>query len=209
VSEPNEHQLITRARRGEPAAWDELFDRHYAPTGRFLWQIAPDLSREDIEEVCQEVFLKVVQRLNQFHGDSQLQTWIFRIAANAARDLRDKQQTAKRGNGISPLSLHADNAENGLAVDPPSAMPGPDALMMNGERIRQLREALDALGEPCREVVELRYFGELSYEELADTLKLNAKTVSSRLSKCLDQLESIATEIFSREKRRSFPSNPA
>jgi RNA polymerase sigma-70 factor (ECF subfamily) len=209
VSEPNEHQLITRARRGEAAAWDELFDRHYAPTGRFLWQIAPDLSREDIEEVCQEVFLKVVQRLNQFHGDSQLQTWIFRIAANAARDLRDKQQTAKRGNGISPLSLHADNAENGLAVDPPSAMPGPDALMMNGERIRQLRQALDALGEPCREVVELRYFGELSYEELADTLKLNPKTVSSRLSKCLDQLESIATEIFSREKRRSFPSNPA
>jgi RNA polymerase sigma-70 factor (ECF subfamily) len=209
VSEPNEHQLITRARRGEAAAWDELFDRHYASTGRFLWQIAPDLSREDIEEVCQEVFLKVVQRLNQFHGDSQLQTWIFRIAANAARDLRDKQQTAKRGNGISPLSLHADNAENGLAVDPPSAMPGPDALMMNGERIRQLRQALDALGEPCREVVELRYFGELSYEELADTLKLNPKTVSSRLSKCLDQLESIATEIFSREKRRSFPSNPA
>jgi RNA polymerase sigma-70 factor (ECF subfamily) len=209
VSEPNEHQLIARARRGEATAWDELFDHHYAPTGRFLWQIAPDLSREDVEEVCQEVFLKVVQRLNQFHGDSQLQTWIFRIAANAARDLRDRQQTAKRGNGISPLSLHAENSENGLAVDPPSAMPGPDAVVMNDERLRQLREALDALGEPCREIVELRYFGELSYDELAQTLKLNPKTVSSRLSKCLDHLEGIATEIFSREKRRSFPSNPA
>jgi RNA polymerase sigma-70 factor (ECF subfamily) len=80
---------------------------------------------------------------------------------------------------------------------------------MNGERMALLRTALDELGEPCREIVELRYFGELSYEELARTLQLNEKTVSSRLSKCLDRLEEIAAPIFSREKSGALPSNPA
>ena len=64
--------------------------------------------------------------------------------------------------------------------------------------------ALAQLGEPCREIIELRYFGDLSYEELSVTLELNPKTVSSRLSKCLDRLEAIAKELISRE---SFPVN--
>jgi RNA polymerase sigma factor (sigma-70 family) len=70
---------------------------------------------------------------------------------------------------------------------------------MNAEQAALVRESLDRLGEPCREIVELRYFGDLSYEELSATLNLNAKTVSSRLSKCLDRLEEIAKKIFSRE----------
>jgi RNA polymerase sigma factor (sigma-70 family) len=70
-----------------------------------------------------------------------------------------------------------------------------------------VQESLSQLGEPCREIVELRYFGDLSYEELSATLNLNRKTVSSRLSKCLDRLEEIAQKIFSREKSDVFPSN--
>jgi RNA polymerase sigma factor (sigma-70 family) len=66
---------------------------------------------------------------------------------------------------------------------------------------------VDQLGEPCREIIELRYFGDLSYEELSGTLNLNAKTVSSRLSKCLDRLELIVRKIFSRESSDAFPSN--
>jgi len=48
--------LIARCRRGEAAAWEELFDQHYAAAGRFVFQLAPDLSREDVEEICQERF---------------------------------------------------------------------------------------------------------------------------------------------------------
>ena len=79
---------------------------------------------------------------------------------------------------------------------------------MTAEKATLVREALDDLGEPCREIVELRYFGDLSYEELSRTLELNPKTVSSRLSKCLDRLEGLARKIFSREKSGAFPSNP-
>jgi len=70
-----------------------------------------------------------------------------------------------------------------------------------------LHEALGQLEETCREIIELRYFGDLSYEEISRSLALNPKTVSSRLSKCLDRLEEIARRTFSREKPAGFPSN--
>src|SRR6266581_1647292 len=74
--------LKPRCRRGEAAAWDELFDRHYAAAGRFIFQLGSDFAREDAEEICQEVFLSVIRNLESFQGESRFQTWLFRIAAN-------------------------------------------------------------------------------------------------------------------------------
>lgn len=202
-----EANLLARCRRGEPDAWDELFNRHYAAAGRFVFQLASDFSREDVEEVCQEVFLSVIRNLESFQGQSQFQTWLFRIAANKARDYREKLHAAKRGGGQTPLSLNAEDAETGLTLDPPSDKPSPDVDLLNVERAELVRDALDQIGEPCREIIELRYFGDLSYDELSRDLKLNPKTVSSRLSKCLDKLEVIARKIFSGEKTGVFPSN--
>lgn len=203
-----EAALLARCRRGDPDAWDELFDLHYAATGRFVFQLSPDFTREDAEEICQEVFLSVVKNLASFHGDSRFQTWLFRIAVNQARDHREKRRAAKRGGGQTTVSLQAEDPETGLAPDPPSGASGPDELLMNREQMAGVRAAVDQLDEPCREIIELRYFGDLSYEELSGTLKLNPKTVSSRLSKCLDRLEEIARRIFAREKPGVFPSNP-
>ncbi|HLP78213.1 MAG TPA: sigma-70 family RNA polymerase sigma factor [Candidatus Paceibacterota bacterium] len=203
----SEAELLARCRQGEADAWDELFDLHYAATGRFVFQLAPDFTREDAEEICQEVFISVIRNLDSFHGDSQFQTWLFRIAANKARDCRERRNAAKRGGGQAILSLQAEDSESGLTLDPPSTQPLPDELLMSGETMILVREALDQMGEPCREIVELRYFGDLSYEELSATLKLNPKTVSSRLSKCLDRLEAIVRKIFSRENSGAFPSN--
>lgn len=196
-----EAALLARCRRGEADAWDELFDLHYAAAGRFIFQLASDFTREDAEEICQEVFLSVIKNLDAFHGESRFQTWLFRIATNKARDYREKRMAAKRGGGQATLSLQAEDPETGLAPDPPGNAPGPDELLMNAEQMAGMREALDRLGEPCREIIELRYFGDLSYDEISATLKLNPKTVSSRLSKCLDRLEEIAREVFAREKR--------
>jgi RNA polymerase sigma-70 factor (ECF subfamily) len=203
-----EADLLARCRRGEAAAWDELFDLHYAAAGRFIFQLAPDFSHEDADEICQEVFLSVIKNLDSFAGESQFQTWLFRIATNKARDFREKRIAAKRGGGQTPVSLQSENPETGLTPDPPSGAPSPDEFLMNAEQQALVRAALEQLGEPCRQIVELRYFGDLSYEELGATLNLNVKTVSSRLSKCLDRLEEIARKIFSREIPDVFPSNP-
>src|SRR5205809_2450144 len=152
---PNaEAVLIARCRQGEAPAWDELFDRHYAAAGRFVFQLASDFTREDVEEICQETFLSVIKSIDSFAGKSQFQTWLFRIAANKARDYRERQHAAKRGGGQAPLSLQAEDPENGLTLDPPSAAPTPDALLVNAEQTALVRQALEQLGEPCREIVE-------------------------------------------------------
>jgi RNA polymerase sigma-70 factor (ECF subfamily) len=203
----SEAELLARCRRGDAGAWDELFDLHYAAAGRFVFQLAPDFTREDSEEICQEVFLSVIKNLDSFAGESQFQTWLFRIAANKARDYREKRLAAKRGGAHTTLSLQAENPETGLTPDPPDHLPAPDETLMNGEQLALVRASLDQLSGPCREIVELRYFGDLSYEELSATLDLNVKTVSSRLSKCLDRLEEIARKIFPRENPDFSPSN--
>jgi RNA polymerase sigma-70 factor (ECF subfamily) len=195
-----EAALIARCRRGEATAWDELFDQHYAATGRFVCQLFPEISREDAEEICQQVFLSVVRNLRSFNGKSRLQTWIFRIAVNQARDFREKQHAAKRGGGTTTLSLDAEDAQTGLTLDPPCPSFSPDQSLMRSENLALVGRALAELGGACREVIELRYFGELTYEEIAVALHLNRKTVGSRLCKGLERLEFILRRMTAQEK---------
>ncbi|MFN0067879.1 MAG: RNA polymerase sigma factor [Limisphaerales bacterium] len=188
MAAPDEADLLARCRAGDGDAWGDLFDRHYAATVRFIFQLAPQFTAEDADEVGQEAFLAVIRHLDEFDGRSAVQTWIFRIAANKARDFMEKQRAAKRGGGVAPLSLHAPDPGTGLAPDPPSPAAGPAERLLAAERHAEVHAALAALGDPCRELLELRYFGGLDYGAIGSTLGLNLKTVSSRLSRCLDRL---------------------
>jgi RNA polymerase sigma-70 factor, ECF subfamily len=205
-----ESQLLARCLRGEAEAWDELFNAHYAATGRFVFQISSGFTSEDVEEICQETFFTVIKSLQMFQGNCQFQTWLFRVASNKAHDYIQKQRAAKRGGGQKTLSLNAPldpNEPDGFTIDPPSQAPGPDRVLVNIEDAGLITRALEELGGPCQEVIELRYFADLSYEQIAAELQLNPKTVSSRLSKCLDKLEAVAAKYFpqpsnSREKNK-------
>src|ERR1039458_1350872 len=146
-----EADLLARCRQGEAGAWDDLFDRHYAAAGRFVFQLGHDLSREDVEEICQEVFLSVIRNLGSFHGGSQFQTWLFRIAANKARDYRERRQAAKRGGGQTPVSLQAEDPESGLTLDSPATAPAPDLTLMNAEQLALVHQALEIGRASCRE----------------------------------------------------------
>lgn len=99
------------------------------------------------------------------------------------------------------LSLQAEDPETGFTLDPPSSAPGPDDALLRREQGGLITAALARLGGPCEEILELRYFADLSYEEIASSLDLNPKTVSSRLSKCLDKLEEVARPLFAGENK--------
>ena len=198
VSPPGnaETELIERCRASDEEAWDALFDTYYAAVARFVFQLSADFGHEDTEEICQETFLSVVRNLESFHRKSSFQTWLFRIATNKAMDFRQKMHAAKRGGNAIHLSLHAGGNHEDPPVDPPSPRLAPDAFLQNAETCHLVRRSLDQLDESCREIIELRYYGDLSYAEIAAELRLNPKTVSSRLSKCLDRLGIIAKGIF-------------
>jgi len=104
------------------------------------------------------------------------------------------------------LSLQAEDEEGNRLIDPASTLPSPDGEMMRDEKWRLVGEALHELGGPCQEILELRYFGDLNYQEISAELDLNEKTVSSRLSKCRGKLETVLRRIFSREETGVLPS---
>jgi RNA polymerase sigma-70 factor (ECF subfamily) len=208
VNTISESELLACCLKGDAAAWDELFARHYAAAGRFVFQLGHSFTREDVEEICQETFLTVIKHLNTFEGNCQFQTWLFRIAANKARDYRDKQNAAKRGGGQAILPLHARDGDDALPIDPPSRAPSPDAALLKAEQLTMVGEAVEQMDLPCREVIELRYFADLSYDEIAAALTLNPKTVSSRLSKCLDKLEVLVQGLFGPEIREKTSAGP-
>lgn len=202
ANEEPEGFLVARCRQGDAAAWEAFFERYHPVVGRFVFQMSPEIGREDVEEICQEVFLAAVRGLGSFRGGSTVQTWLFRIATNRTRDWLARGRAVKRGGGRAPVSLDVPDPETGLAMDPPSGAPGPADVLIATERRRLLRQALDRLGDPCREIIELRYFGDLSYEEIGVAVRLRLKTVSSRLSKCLDRLETVAREVFAENETR-------
>ena len=163
----SEVDLISACRRGESEAWDALFDKYYGVVARYVFQLSAEFSHEDTEEICQETFLSVVRSLASFQARSAFQTWLLRIAANKAMDYREKTRAAKRGGNAVHISIDAGRTNDEPPIDPPSGNPGPDTLLQIAETSRLVRTSLDRLGEPCREIVELRYFGELSYDEMA------------------------------------------
>ncbi len=186
-----EPELLDRCRQGETAAWDELFARHYQPTSRFIPKLDHHLQPDDVEEICQDVFLTVVRNLVSFRGQARFQTWLFRIAINKVRDHQQRQKAAKRGGGQATLPLDHNDPDRGPGLDPPSSALGPDAALIQAETVEWIGQALSQLAQPWREVIQLRYFADLSYDEISRVLNLNPKTVSSRLSKSLDKLEQI------------------
>ncbi|HEX5316848.1 MAG TPA: sigma-70 family RNA polymerase sigma factor, partial [Candidatus Kapabacteria bacterium] len=149
----SEAKIIAECRAGNAAAWDSLFDKYYATVARFVFQLSGDFSHEDTEEICQETFLSVVRNLSSFQGRSSFQTWLLRIAANKEMDYREKTRAAKRGGNVVHISIDAGRTDNEPPIDPPSGNPGPDALLQIAETSRLVRESLDHLGEPCREII--------------------------------------------------------
>ena len=163
---PSDAELIAACRQGNADAWDALFDKYYPVTARFVFQLSADFSHEDTEEICQETFLAVVGTSIPFRP-SAFQTWLLRIASNKAKDFREKSRAAKRGGSAVHISLDGSQNEDDLPPDPPSRQPSPDVLLQSAETCRFVRQGLDRLGELCWEIIELRYYADLSYGEIA------------------------------------------
>ena len=210
MSLETEAHLIARCRQGDGGAWDRLFDLHYGAAGRFVFQLSPGLSREDVEEICQETFLAVIKNIHSFKGGSRLQTWVFRIAANKARDYRQRQQAAKRGGGMRagfPARRQSRNRPAARSAQP-LARPG-RASRCRPNAARRWPSRWKQLGLPCREIIELRYFADLSYDEIGAELNLerqNRQFAPEQMPR--PPGENYEQNALRTGNRRVFPSNP-
>ncbi|MEP6962396.1 MAG: sigma-70 family RNA polymerase sigma factor [Acidobacteriota bacterium] len=119
-------------------------------------------------DITQQVFLKVMTSMAQFRGDAEFSTWLYRVVTNACRD--GGRKASRREVGGEDLSR--------------VAVPGSqEGDVVRAETEARVRAAVSSLPEKLRMPVLLRYFEELSYEELATVLECSAGTVASRLNR--------------------------
>ena len=141
-------------------------------------------SKEDAEEVAQDVFIKIFQSIEQFDAKSSLSTWVYRITTNKALDaLRNKKRK-------SPWSVFVnffgDSGElEHTAVD----FVHPGVLLEQQENAKILFKAIEKLPDRQKAVFVLHKVEELSYQEIADTLELSLSAVDSLMSRARANLK--------------------
>ncbi len=176
-SAEQEAEWIRRAQAGDEAAFGELMQAHHERVFRLVWSVLRH--EHDARDVAQEVWLSVWQQLSGFRGGSKFSTWLHAIAVRRAIDhLRKRRRWWTRWLPIGT----PDEDESALMVAEP-ADTGEDGReqLEQAERMARLRAALEALPPRHRAVLAMRELEELSYEEIAQALRLPVGTVMSRL----------------------------
>ena len=172
----DDESLLEQARQGDSAAFTHLVERYQDD----LYTMALRLlgSPADAADVVQETFLRAWMRLPELRALS-VRGWLFRVAVNASRDV---QRRAVR-RPASPL----EDGE-GKVLELPSHQPGPESAAEQRERVAAIRDAILALPVDYRLCVVLRDVNDLSYEEIAEALRVPLGTVKSRISRARGQL---------------------
>jgi RNA polymerase sigma-70 factor (ECF subfamily) len=163
--------LVARCRAGDMAAFEALVQRYQ----RVLFTVSLRMlgDYDAASDAAQNAFIKAYQKLESFDASRRFFSWIYRILVNECLNARRDRPRHE------PLT--SDLPAAGTPVD----------LLESAERRRAVQAALLALPMDYREVIVLRHFTELSYEEIGETLRIPAKTVKSRLHTARARLATI------------------
>ena len=183
---PSDEVLVSRARRGDRAAFELLVLRHLQAAWRAAWRVVRD--QADAEDVVQEAFLTAWKSLPEFRGDAAFSTWLHRIVVTRALNHLDRAAERLR-RASRPLAVVTTDGEPGVDPDPaveraagPRAA-GPLARLEARERLRRLADCFRRLPPAWRAVVALRDGEERAYDEIASILGIELGTVRSRLAR--------------------------
>jgi len=160
-------EVVRRCRSGDAEAWNELVERF----SRYVYAICTQgfrLQQQDAEDVFQEVFARVYVGLDRLRSDEAIRPWIGQLTR---RLCIDRLRAAGRE---APAEL-----EEEAALD--------ERLALLDEALA-VRSGLDAVGEPCREILDRFFCRDESYKTIGEALELPAGTIASRISRCLAKL---------------------
>ncbi len=167
--------IIIKASEGDLDAFECIYKAYSKPVLSVAFRILDNMG--DAEEVAQLVFLSIYQKLNKFQFQSSIKTWIYRIAVNCAinygrRIARERDRVVEYREGFYPQG----------------AVGEIEKLMNREEREEMVNSLLKVLTPDQRACIILRNIEGLSYQEIAETLKININTVRSRLKRAREQL---------------------
>lgn len=178
-------ELVERARKGDQPAYGELLGRYRDAIYFMLLKMVN--SPIDAEDLTIEAFGKAFKNIDQYAPNYAFSTWLFKIATNNCIDFIRK----KRASHVS-LDQTLDGEDSLL----PSAMIqadtlDPESYMINKQKIKHMRNVVSKLKPRYRQLVELRYFKEFSYEEIAAELDIPIGTVKAQLFRARELLLNI------------------
>jgi RNA polymerase sigma-70 factor, ECF subfamily len=177
--------VVQRTLAGHRDAYRVLVERHSRSVFRMAYRMTGN--RHDAEEVVQEAFLRAYQKLEQFAGQANFGTWVYRIAANYAID-RIRQHNAEKARRQTP----GNPGEDGLEVDPlgnvQDPAPSPERMAGSAQLAAKMTEALEALTPAERTAVVMRHWEGRAIEEIAAVLKSNSNATKNTVFRAVGKL---------------------
>ena len=176
-----DQQLVQRAQRGDLRAFDLLVLKYQGRIGALVSRYITDPC--EVEDVTQEAFIKAYRAIDKFRGDSAFYTWLYRIAANAAKN----HLVSRRRRPGADATI--EDAELGQQAELLADVGTPEAVAMGEELAAVVEEALAALPEELRAALTLREFEGLSYDDIAAVLDCPVGTVRSRIFRAREAID--------------------
>jgi RNA polymerase sigma-70 factor (ECF subfamily) len=195
VVREDEHLLVTAAKAGDAAAFEELVNRYEKKIFRLTMNIARN--REDAEDAMQDAFMKAFSHLDRFHEDSRFYTWLVRIAANEAL-MRLRKRRPNQFSLDEPIESEDDFVPQQIEDWGPS----PEQRFAQTEMRDILRGVIEELSPDFRVVFLLRDVEGLSTEETADTVGISEAAVKSRLLRARLKLRQKLDRHFRQDGKR-------
>ncbi len=188
-------RAIEGAQRGESASLEALVDLFAGRVFGFLYRMTG--SRHDAEDLMQEVFIRLVRTIASYQHEGRFEAWLFRIAANLARDRIRRARRHRRSIAGADSEATSERVLDELAgVQEP-----PDRGLIRDEEIDRLNAALAELPEAEREVVMLRHFTQLSFRQIAEATAVPLGTALARGHRGLRRLRDL---LCSDERERAL-----
>jgi RNA polymerase sigma factor (sigma-70 family) len=177
-----DRELVAAAKRGEPQAFETLLKKYRKSVYYMLLKMVKNA--DDAEDLTQEAFAKAFNSIEKFDSKYAFSTWLFRIATNNCIDFIRK----KRVQTVSiDAPVEGDDGSN-MKFDVRDEDLDPNEHMLKKQRKRYLNMAIKRLPEKYRVLVELRYFKEFSYDEVAKELQIPLGTVKAQLFRARELL---------------------
>ncbi len=180
-----EIEFIESLRAGSCDAFDTLINRYSADVYALLLRLTED--HEEAGDLTQETFLSALRSIKSFRGESELKTWLYRIAVNQSRNRFRWWKRRKKSSTVS-LDDSVGRTEMVYADTIADECDSPEEAAQRAERERALRSALIEIAEPFREVIVLCDIEGMKYGEIAAALDINVGTVKSRLARGREEL---------------------
>lgn len=175
--------LVQRANIGDQKAYAELMDRYRDAIYYMLLKMVNNAS--DAEDLTIEAFGKAFKNIQQYTPNFAFSTWLFKIATNNCIDFIRKRK-------MNHISLdHNDEEHERASHDIQAPILDPEESMINEQKIKLMHSIVSKLKPRYRKLIELRYFNEFSYEEIAEELELPIGTVKAQLFRARELLYNI------------------